>query len=337
MKMTKKWLLGAAVLAAVSFGFMGCGEDDDDENNMISGSNNDYSINYKNEETTVSRGYDTTTFKHAGSLCQMTMSEASAAAGAMGYIWDLESNYAKEGSARAVKDPRRFFIFGFNYGLNGGNGKVAYYLSLYKNVENIQEQNFGATGGTNKESGEYDTTGKNAKETEYIELNNTNVFTPVVEDGNFVVTVDVYEGGTFTVNEKGERTYSVYDGTFVVDIYNGKVEAADIGAAIGDKTATITTAAQTGSASFAASMTAGKKTNLSSLTASIIIPAADIGYFADKTAAATAEGKTLDTSKSIIEQRNGAVYANVYAGKTLTGSWHYAKTYKEAEVIEDAE
>lgn len=300
MKLSKKVVAAmstAALLVTASF-FTSCGEEDDDENNMLSGKNNDYSIAYKNDTDVVSRGYATTTFKHAGSLCQMTMNKSSAGAGAMGYIWDLESN-----SARAEKDPRRFFIFGFNYDQTASK-KAAYYLSLYKNVTDIQAQNMGATGGTNKETGAYDETGKTATEKEYISLKAANSFTPVIDEatGDFVVTVDVYEGGEFTVNETtGEKTYTSYDGTYIVDIYNGKVDMAAIK---GTTTNTIPVDTYT-------------------------ISAEDVGYLTE----------TTDTTKKICgataNQKNGAVYANVYAGKTLTGSWHYAKTYAADEVVED--
>ena len=311
MKMTKKVLFGAAILAMV-FGFASCkAEDDDDENGMLKGSNNDYSVDYTNNGTTVSRGYKTTTFSHAGALCQMTMNKVSAASGAMGYIWDLESNHAKEGSARAEKEPRRFFIFGFNYGANGGSDKVAYYLSMYKNVTDIQLNNMGASG--QKETAAV--TSGSATEKEYIPLNSANSFKPILDTatGDFVVTVDVYEGGTFTYKDNGKREYTAYDGTYVVDIYNGKVEATDIKAA-------------------------GRPSSVTGYITSKIIPAGDIGYLTDALAAAKDDkAKAEIYKKAIIKQQNGAVYANCYAGKTLKGSWHYAETYKEAEAIADAE
>ena len=277
MKLMKKALVAVSVLALASVIFAGCKkEDDDDENNMISGSNNNYSIAYKNETSSVSRGYQTTTFKHLGALCQMTMKVTSSAPdGAMGYIWDLESN-----STRAVKEPRRFFIVGFNYN-DTATGKVAYYVSRYTNVTDIMEENFGTK-----------LTSNPAVEKEYIKLNSTNVFTPTQDSsGNIVVTVNVYEG-TYDADAADGTSYKKgdYNGTFVVDIYNGAVAKADL--------ATATKAD------------------------SVTIPAADIGYL------------SAGTSKSA-RQKNGAVYANVYAGKTLTGSWKYLDTYSEAEVIEE--
>ena len=200
MKLSKKVLAAFSMAAALAMAvsFTGCKEeDDDDENNMLSGSNNNYSISYKNESTSVSRGYKTTTFKHLGSLCQMTMSADSANSGAMGYIWDLESN-----SERAEKDPRRFFIVGFNY--DGSDIKP--YVSLYKNVTDLQLQNFGATG--QKETGA-NTTANGATEKEYIALGSKKLTQKADNDGNIVLTVDVKEGTDASGN---------YDGTYIVKI-----------------------------------------------------------------------------------------------------------------------
>ena len=131
MKLSKI-LMSGALVAALAFGVMGCkAEDDDDELKALSGSNNDYSVDFKNEGNDVYRAYHTTTFKHAGALCQVTMNTSNGGKGAMGYIWDLESN-----STRAEKEPRRFFIVGFNYDYTE-KGKVAYYVSRYSNVTDI--------------------------------------------------------------------------------------------------------------------------------------------------------------------------------------------------------
>jgi len=280
MKLSKI-LMSGALVAALTFGVMGCkAEENDDELGVLQGRNNDYSVEYTNEGDDTYRAYITTTFKHAGSLCQVTMNKSDKG-GAMGYIWDLESN-----SSRAEKDPRRFFIVGFNYN-NTATGKVAYYVSRYSNVTDIQAKNFGT--GTNA---------SDAKEKEYIKLNTTNVCTPTVDaNGDFTMTFDVYEDGVFTVEDDGTKKYTSYNGGFVVDIYNGKVEKEGLKNA--------------------------KKVD------TVKIPADDVGY---KTA-------DSDTTKPICgasaNQKNGAVYANIYKGSTLKGSWHYADTYKAAEVVED--
>lgn len=269
--------MSGALVAALAFGVMGCkAEDDDDELKALSGSNNDYSVDFKNEGNDVYRAYHTTTFKHAGALCQVTMNTSNGGKGAMGYIWDLESN-----STRAEKEPRRFFIVGFNYD-HTAKDKVAYYVSRYSNVTDIEAINFGAPS-------------NGAAEKVYVELNNTtNVCTPIIDtNGDLTMTFDVYEDGEFTFDENGKKKYTSYNGGFVVDIYNGKIETADL-------------------------KTANK-------VKSVKIPAADVGYW-------TAES---DVTKPICNQKQGAVYVNVYQGYTLKGKWYYADTYKAAEVVED--
>ena len=275
MKLSKI-LMSGALVAALAFGVMGCkAEDDDDELKALSGSNNDYSVDFKNEGNDVYRAYHTTTFKHAGALCQVTMNTSNGGKGAMGYIWDLESN-----STRAEKEPRRFFIVGFNYDYTAP-GKVAYYVSKYSNVTDIEAINFGAPS-------------NGADEEEYIKLNATNVCVPTIDaNGDLTMTFDVYEDGEFTFDENGKKKYTSYNGGFVVDIYNGKIETADL-------------------------KTANK-------VKSVKIPAADVGY-------KTAES---DVTKPICNQKQGAVYVNVYQGYTLKGKWYYADTYKAAEVVED--
>ncbi len=250
---------------------------------MISGSNNNYSISYTNTSDDTSRGYKTTTFKHAGSLCQITLNSDSSE-GAMGYIWDLESN-----SSRAVAAPRVFCIAGFNYN-HTATGKVAYYVSRYKNVVDIEAENFGTTSSIT-----YNGTSYTATENEKIALSPSNSFTPTKDSsGNVVVTFDVYEDGTWSWNDsKTKRVYTSYNGGYVVDIYDGAVTLSQI--ATGSVTAK-------DSATFSAS---------------------ELGY------------DVTDSSKSVVSQFNGAVYANVYANSTVNGSWKYLETYKSADVVEE--
>lgn len=274
MKLSKI-LMSGALVAALAFGVMGCkAEDDDDELKALSGSNNDYSVDFKNEGNDVYRAYHTTTFKHAGALCQVTMNTSNGGKGAMGYIWDLESNLT-----RAEKEPRRFFIVGFNYDYTAKD-KVAYYVSRYSNVTDIEAINFGAPS-------------NGADEKEYIKLNATNVCVPTIDaNGDLTMTFNVYEG--YTEGADGKKTY---DGTYHVDIYNGKVEKDALGT-----TKTVATCT---------------------------ISADDVGY---KTAESDVTKPICGASAN---QKQGAVYVNVYKGNTLKGKWHYADTYRAAEVVED--
>lgn len=239
---------------------------------MLSGSNNNYSIDYSNSSDSVSRGYKTTTFKHLGAICQMTIdtSVAGGNGGAMGYIWDLETN-----SARATTEPRRFFIVGFNYNYTS-SGKVAYYVSRYKNVVDLSAQNFGATTSA---------TGTDPVEKEYVALSSSNSFTPTITDNQLTVTANVYMN----------KTNDAYDGSYTVEIYDGAVTEEQI--------------------------TAGTVTAKKTVT----IPAADVGY--------VSEDGTVASASTM--QKNGAVYANVYANTSLKGTWKYVKTYSADEVVEE--
>ena len=295
MKLSKKVLAVFSMVAALAMAvsFTSCGEDDDDEKDAISKGNSDsFSIAYTNEDSSVYRGYKTTSLKHSGALTKVTMDTSSANAGAMGYIWDLESN-----SKREAKDPRRFCIVGFNY----DGTQVNPYVSVYKNVTDISLNNFGAAAITEKETGST-ATNAGATEEEIIKLgSNKKTVTKVAKTDtvpeHIVLTIDVYEDGNFTWNdEKTKRVYTAddstpaYTGGYRVDVYDGEITTAAL-----------------------ADGTAGTPILSTSITA------AQLGY-------------TAGTQPT---QQYCAAYANVYPGKTLTGTWNYTATYNADEVVEE--
>lgn len=204
--------------------FVGCkAEDDDDDANAIKGSANHYTVNYTNDTEDTYRAYDTTTYKHAGALWQITLLKDSKS-GALGYIWDLESD-----STRAAKAVRRFCIAGFNYNYTAKD-KVAYYVSGYKNVVDISAANFGTTEEITATEGKHKGESFKAVEKEFISLNSTHSFEPTKNsDGNVIVTFDVYEDGDWTWNDS-KRKYTSYNGGYVVDIYDGAVTSQEIAA-----------------------------------------------------------------------------------------------------------
>ena len=130
MKMTKI-LATAAVAAVVAFGFMACAAEDD-PNNMIFGSGNNYSIDYINEVAdTVSRGISKTTFKHAGAAVKITFENPSETTnGVMGLIFDLEETAGK----------KSFNVIGVR---SIGGANLEYYVSRYEGVSDLQAPNFG--------------------------------------------------------------------------------------------------------------------------------------------------------------------------------------------------
>lgn len=203
MKMTKKLLAlwgGVAILAS-AFVFTGCkAEDDDDEFEAITGSNNDYEINFTNETDGMYRAYKTTFNKHLGGLCQISVEKDSTGDGTIGYIFDLESN-----PNRATKDPRTLCIVGFNL---GKTGFARPYVSRFENVTDIQADNFGTYLTENK-----------ATEKAYIALDSQ---TMKLSD----CLVSAENKYYFTVDVNGNNTTG-----YVVRGYAGKVEKENLASA----------------------------------------------------------------------------------------------------------
>ena len=132
MKIMKK--IAVAVFAgAMVFGFASCGAGDDDPNKMISGTNKVYTIDYTNESEDVSRGYNTTAYKHAGAAVQLDFENASntVEGGVMGLIFDLEE---KDGA-------KSFNVIGVK--TTNASGSLGYYVSRFENVTDLQADNFG--------------------------------------------------------------------------------------------------------------------------------------------------------------------------------------------------
>ena len=90
MKIMKK-IAAVTIAAAALFAFAGC-SDADDPNEMITGSNKNYEIDYTNTTEVISRGYHSTAYQHAGAAVQLDFENVSknADAGVMGLIFDLE-------------------------------------------------------------------------------------------------------------------------------------------------------------------------------------------------------------------------------------------------------
>lgn len=205
MKMTKI-LATAAVAAVVAFGFMACAaEEDDDDANAIKGSNNNYSINWSNTPETwkeggMYRGYRSTYNNHRGGLCQISMDEVTYTSGngTIGYIFDLESK-----PNRAAKEPRTLCIVGYNL------ARKAPYVSRFNNVTDIQADNFGTKLSENP-----------AKETEYLGWTESSE----KKSTTMELTKDSSNQYNLTVDVNGESREAGY----VVKIYNGKIEKADL-------------------------------------------------------------------------------------------------------------
>ena len=264
-----KVLLSSAVLAAAAIGFMGCA-DDDDPNDMISGSNNNYTLEYTNDSKATSRGYNSTNLNHAGALVKVNFDASSdTQGGVMGMIFDLHDG----------EDGKDFAVVGART-TSSGSG-AAYYVSYYKGVTDLQGDNFGAP---------------------YTGSDGTvNEGSTVTEDVIKTAFTAVPNGCVDTTDGKTLYVYFVETATAENDYdYNVYFLPKDVAETVDD---------------------VDSEGNLLSNKATI-----DISSY--KVAA-------VNTSYTAKTQNKFAVYANVYAGKTVKGTWELLETYKAADVVED--
>ena len=266
MKIMKK-IAAVTIAAAALFAFAGC-SDDDDPNEMITKvSSKEYTIEYSNESSEISRGYKSTALKHSGGFFVIEIenqkSDQTTADGVMGVIFDLHENSEK-------KD---FYVIGVNYGYNDQK-KFGYYASKFRNVADLQAANFGA--------GKGHVYAKTALEnfnsdTDPAELVLKEAFTynaNITPDGNgkIKVAIDV------SMNE-GAYTVKMYKASDLNEKEDGVKESAT---AIIDET----------------------------------IPATITGYTKE-------------------EQGKIGFYANVYANKTLKGTWKLPDAQNYIQVVEE--
>lgn len=259
-------LLGSAIALSLVFGFASCtsdDDDDDDENAITKVNNNNFTIAYTNNGTGSYRGYKTSDQNHLGGIMQITFNKDSLDdVAAMAYIWDLEGT--TKTSDRSAKNPRRFCIAGVRT-----DGKKAYpYVSVYTNVVDIEEVNFGVNTkitATENNKGE-ENKGKEYTATEedkYLELNySKNSFSVTPDDnGNVVVTIAATpKNDSDTITTSGATKY-------VVTFYNGahtkeEIEASGDNALSANVTAQEISFSDLGYASVLKQQTVGVYTNV---------------------------------------------------------------------------
>ena len=263
MKIMKK-IAAVTIAAAALFAFAGC-SDADDPNEMITGSNKNYEIDYTNTTEETSRGYHSTAYKHAGAAVQLdflNVNKDTKEAGVMGLIFDLEE---KDGL-------KSFNVIGVRTA--DTEGGLGYYVSRFENVTDIQADNFGTKLKDNP-----------AKETVYV-----TAFASAegVKDAE-KDTITVYAYAIEKFNEATQKyEYKVY-------LLNDKVGKLDSDGNLVTED--------------------GKAIDLSGVEPVATIPTEYTG--------------------SQPTQKRLAVYANVYKGKTLKGTWTYRGDYKEVGVDED--
>ena len=278
-----KKIAAITIAAAALFAFAGC-SDADDPNEMITGSNKNYEIDYTNTTEVISRGYHSTAYKHAGAAVQLDFENVSknANAGVMGLIFDLEE---KDG----VKS---FNVIGVK--TNNANGDLGFYVSRFENVKDIQDENFGAWKKTDEKGNVVkDENGNEIKgpatETVYAPKSGTFGTAQGVKSTEKDDTITVYAYAIEKLNEtKQKYEYKVY-------LLNDNVGKLDSDGNLVTED--------------------GKAINLSGVEPVATIPTEYTG--------------SQPTQKKL------AVYANVYNGKTLKGTWTYRGDYKEVGVDED--
>lgn len=323
MKMTKKVLFGAAILAMV-FGFASCKNEDDDPEGAIKGSNNDYTVSYDNTNgygteadkkdsslTGVYRAWKRTSLKHLGALTKITLNKGSAAEGAgknsgvMGFAWDLQTATGGESSSDSTSES-------FNVvGIRNNNGTLQAYVSRFYNITNKQANNFGATTAASK------LTAYPSTATEYDVTKDTTGATWVtLKSGVTGDTADVWIDVTVKLTD-GES-----------DKQKGLSQTL---------AAVASDANWTAGAWAIAFYTSDPATATTTPVKTVIIPAASATNLGSCYAAVADTTKKIAAIASSGSQKKQAVYANIYKGHILNGAWKYADTYFKVEPVVDAE
>lgn len=213
MKFSKKVLAAFSALAMIvaSLAVTSCkAVSDDDVNEMIKGSNNNYSIDFTNETGETSRGFKATTFKHSGAVVKVTINDpATNPNGVMGIIFDLTEENKK----------KSFNVVGLR--TKGSDGTMKAYVSRFENISNINASNFGAS--TSASEGE-------AKETVFGALDTIDV--PKIYDSTAKTTsvyvIVIHGDGAIPNRADGSIPYYVYFTDTPVKISNaGKVTKED--------------------------------------------------------------------------------------------------------------
>lgn len=299
----KKFIkLGVLALVAGSLCFMGCKNNDDDQNSVIQGSGNNKSIDYANTDNSegTCRGYSTTALKHQGELVRFTLTGTSGTTtstlsknadktygGVMGFIWDLSIGDADNKTAK-----RNFFVLGLAVNKDSYSGKVKYYVSRYYNVTNIYGRNFGAYDETASSTVFADDTKiSNGTTCEKVLADFTELTGISTNDSKLVIWADIYPTLISGTHKAGTQdSQSDYTGGWTIDLYKGTADSE----VLGNKITTIS------------------------------IDADKTGYVAGTA-----------TTGTKIPQNYMACYANVYNGKRVTGEWFLKSDYFADNIVEE--
>lgn len=172
----------------------------DDTENVIKGSNDNYTINHTNNESVNYRAYKETALKHAGALVKVTFNDGESVtkASKMGVIFDLKANADN-------KDAIDFYAIAV-----GQDGGGSYYVSKFTNVTDIKAYNFGTEEDASNTAAQNAAVKANpAKEKEIVKLVSGNLKNkmPAAKDGK--TSVYIY----FKLMEDGSFDYALLDMT----------------------------------------------------------------------------------------------------------------------------
>lgn len=159
----------------------------DDTAGAISGSNGNYEVDYNNTTNDLYRAYKDTALKHAGALIKVTFDSKNVSKSKMGVIFDLKEDDEHAGA-------QEFYIIG----LNPTTSEKNFYVSKYKNVTDIQADNFGTSLASNP-----------AEEIEIVALNMSNNINVPAADADGKISFYVY----YKLMSDGSFDYAVLDMT----------------------------------------------------------------------------------------------------------------------------
>lgn len=319
MKLSKKLIAAFSVAAMLvtAMSVTGCKkEDDDDPEGAITGSNNNYAVNYNNTNgyaadtvadtkastAGVYRAWKRTTFKHQGALTKVTLKKGNGNAGkndgVMGFAWDLQTSDGKDAASDTTAET--FNVFGIrNY-----EGTLKYYVSRYFNITNKQANNFGATDSSTTNPTSVPTT-----PTEYDVSKGFQTLWTAGTGEEVSVWVDVFAKLSTSSNNSNDEGLPLSKQILGTEYTNAAPGSWFIVFYKDDPTveANAATLQESGN------------------TKTAVIPA--------KTASAVGSG--YDSTMTSSDQRKQAVYSNIYKGGWLKGAWQYQKTYHLDEVVEE--
>ncbi len=316
MKMTKTILFGAAVLTTV-LGLSAC-KNDDDDNPPITGGGTDYAVSYNNADGNaedkeadrktpnitagVFRAWQRGSLKNLGSLIKITLKSGQNTnkepslsgnnSGLIGFAWDLCTTQGTETDNNTA--PENFNMVA----IRNWNGKLYACVSRYYNITNKQGNNFGVSS-ANRQIVDFKSTPSVPSEYDVSDgFQDLDIAPPADEISVWVDIAIVPPENTEqwdkdkcgTAATRALKEYkSAEPGSWVIAIY-------------------------------------GKDPWTTESTTSTTLPVNNGVYVIKaKTNAGAGSGYDASTISLTESQKKQAVFAHVYKGAALNGSWKYVR------------